>query len=515
MTDKDPETPATDDVRNEIETLIRKFYIDSIGSIIFIDDEFPTLETLLTKRNGDAAAEAKAAAGMQDPDAPMFGNRAASADIDTKNDDVDNRVFQLVESSHKKGLLVDILNDYPADRDFWKRADLLVLDYMIGGSPRKTVEALRELSKEKGFKPILIYTQEDVGTAAEHVHDALHGTDDGTLHKQMSQDDAPWTTYRNLFIVFISKQTFSNEVSTIDNLLEKLEIALRSHSPSPMNILAWVIAADLRRNIHENIDKMLPTREDKASALFAAICNAEETQSREGVLLALDKILGVLFRKASSSLSEDTINAIAGLLANIGKECENKGFAFVQMLENAFGQQKGDPYDHLNKFICNEPHIPEKVTTGTIFSTRDSQDGKSNYYVCVSPECDLARETRKKLCCVELTTCKSKPRDLNSNKYILFADDDGVKTASVDPLRVRTHDFFLVETPSPGYYKLTLSESKHLPPTYEATEIKILAQLRPEYAHRLMARVGAWHSRIGLDFIEKPSSAARTPNAGR
>ena len=271
-----------------------------------------------------------------------------------------------------------------------------------------------------------------------------------------------------------------------------------------MNILAWVIAVDLRRHIHENIDNMLQTNEDKASALFAAIYNTGEMQNREDGLLMLDKILGVLFRKSAASLSKDTQAELMGLLTCIGKKCEGKNFEFVYKLEKAFTNYDGDPYAHLNKFICNEPDIPKKVTTGTIFSTDDS----SAYYVCVSPECDLAWGEWKKLCCVELDlSCKitsSKLKELTKNKYILFSVDDSVKMASVDPLKITPQDFFLWEGPSPRYYKLLSPPLVNQPECKEIT-INIVAQLRPEYAHRLMARVGAWHSRIGLDFI-KPTA---------
>lgn len=510
--DEAPETPMTDEVGSKIRELIREFYIDSIRSVVFIDDEFPTLETLLRGRNEAATdVESNPLSCIDDPDAPQFSTTpTSSADTesgagDTATPAEDNRVFQLVESCHRRGLLVDILNDYPMNRDFWKRADLLVFDYMIGGSERKTVEALRSLSGEKGFKPIIIYTQEDVGTAAQDIYNVLKETGSCTLHGPESQDAAPWIAYRNLFIVFVSKRMFSGEVAAIDRLLEKLESALLSYSPSPMNILAWIIAVDLRRHIHENIDRMLPTNEDKASALFAAIHNAGETQTREGGLLALDKILGVLFRKAASSLSDGTQTALTGLLACIGKKCEGGNFAFVHGLEKAFEKHEDDPYAHLNKFICNEPEIPKKVTTGTIFSKGSSS--KRRYYVCVSPECDLARGEWKKLCCVRLTLCDKVPRklkELNSNKYILFTAGGSVKVASVDPLKVNLHDFFLREGATPEYYRV-LPPRQGESPKCEGVKITIVGQLRPEYAHRLMARVGAWHSRIGLDFIEKPS----------
>lgn len=520
VTDGEAETPVTDEVGSKIRELIREFYIDSIRSVVFIDDEFPTLETLLRGRNEAATdVESNPLSCIEDPDAPQFSTTpTSSADTesgagDTATPAEDNRVFQLVESCHRKGLLVDILNDYPMDRDFWKRADLLVLDYEIGGSERKTIDALRELSGEKGFKPVIIYTQEGLETAAEYTHKTLTGKT--SKFKLTSQNDVLCFRYNNLFIAFVSKNSVKDvsrteedvpQGATIDTLLEKLERGLLKELPSPMNILAWIIAVDLRRHIHENIDRMLPTNEDKASALFAAIHNAGETQTREGGLLALDKILGVLFRKAASSLSDDTQTALTDLLACIGKKCEGGNFAFVHGLEKAFTNHADDPYAHLNKFICNEPDIPQKVTTGSIFSLDDSPD----YYVCVSPECDLARGEWKKLCCVRLTLCDKVPKklkELNSNKYILFTAGGSVKVASVDPLKVNLCDFFVSEGTSPDsneYYELPSPSSGERPRCREV-KINFVAQLRPEYAHRLMARVGAWHSRIGLDFIEKPN----------
>lgn len=520
--DDAPETPMADEVGSKIRELIRKFHIDSIRSVVFIDDEFPTLETLLKGKNDTVAdAEAKNVAGMADPDAPQFMTSTTSAAdtennvADTEKRSKDDRVLQLVASSHEKGFLVDILNDYPAGRDFWKRADLLVFDYMIGGSERKTIEALRNLSREKGFKPVIIYTQEGVGTAAEYTHKELTGKE--RKFQLKSQNDVPCFRYNNLFITFVSKNSVKDvsrpeegtpRGATIDTLLEKLEKGLLKDPPSPMNILAWIIAVDLRRHIHENIDKMLPTNEDKASALFAAIHNAGDTRSREGGLLALDKILGVLFRKAASSLSDDTQTALTGLLACIGKECGGENFGFVHGLEKAFANKGDDPYAHLNKFICNEPDIPKKVTTGTIFFRKSQSSSKKVYYVCVSPECDLARGKWKKLCCVKLTLCGNAPEqliDLNSNKYILFTAGRSVKIAPVDPLKVNLCDFFLQEDSS-LYYRVLPPQSEEEEPKFEGVKITIVAQLRPEYAHRLMARAGAWHSRIGLDFIKKPSA---------
>ena len=40
--------------------------------------------------------------------------------------------------------------------------------------------------------------------------------------------------------------------------------------------------------------------------------------------------------------------------------------------------------------------------------------------------------------------------------------------------------------------------------SFKEIQVHIVAQLKSEYAHRLMALTGAWHGRIGLDFISSP-----------
>lgn len=527
-------------VKSQIGTLIDKFYIENIKSVVFIDDEFSTIETLLKDRMGGVSQE-ELSDIVEDPDASLF-SFSGHEDVHTEELEectaseggessyvCSSRVYHLVSSAHKKGFLVDILNDYPSGNDFWKRADLLVLDYIIDNNPAKTVSILKQLACEPDYKLVVVYTHEQVDAVANVVN--IYITYNNTTeekenlvevyHERKNSSELPWIACRNLFIVFVPKAYEERDVD-IDDLTEALKNALKQYGLSPMEVLGRVVATDLRQNIHENIHRMLPSREDKASALYASVHGMEDGDDpREGIL-ALSRLLPVLFRKADSALSESATNDLALLISEVRRGCfSNQDFKFVCRLEKAFEDKEypTEHYAHLNKFICNDPCPPTKMTTGTIFSIENEEN---KYYVCVSPECDMANNPKnrnsscdsgidvKNISSVELKIediSKSNLKNLTKNKYILFSDSGVIKMGKVEPLEVHPKRFFLYETTPPKYYAVEEMFSQGDESITDARlvcnekTIRFVAQLRPEYAHRLMARAGAWHSRIGLDFI--------------
>jgi hypothetical protein len=107
---------------------------------------------------------------------------------------------------------------------------------------------------------------------------------------------------------------------------------------------------------------------------------------------------------------------------------------------------------------------------------------------------------------------RGKLEEVHKNKYILYHNGSNIKMGSIDPLNIHIDNFFLYETNPPKYYtieKQTMTQQqeeneKQFCMTFKEIPVQIVAQLRPEYAHRLMALTGAWHGRIGLDFISIP-----------
>lgn len=527
------------DVKKQIGKLIDKFYIENIKSVVFIDDDFSTLETLLTNRMNNVSEE-KFSGPVEDPDASPFKSAESAGTEDTHTEEqkgspaseegkpykCKTRVHNLVSSAHRNGLLVDILNDYPSDNDFWKRADLLVLDYLFNESPDKTLATLKQLSDESDYNLVVVYTNQSE-VAAENVSSLLNCRPDtdpvserkegeGLYHRSVDLTDHPWIACRNLFVAFVAKGK-EDENSDINDLTGALKKALKHYCPSPMEVFGRVVATDLSRYSHENIHKILPKREDKASALFASIHDMEDMGSSEERRLALNKILTVLFRKADSVLSSSAAEDLSQLIFEVREGCgSTKDFRFVCKLENAFdpADYPNMHYAYLNNFICNDPNIPKTVTTGTIFFIKNDK-GEDIYYICVSPECDLARKKIIKILAVNINVCdikKEKLEEVHKNKYILFNNKDVIKMGSIDPLNIHIENFFLHKTDHLKYYYLKDEENtqmedgeKQFCMTFNEVQIHIVAQLRPEYAHRLMALTGAWHGRIGLDFISIPN----------
>lgn len=508
-------------INNKIEELIDIFYIQNIKSVVFIDDEFPTLENLLQRENINYTKQGEQKFGkIDDPDKDMFN----TDNYDCNSDNIEEfkynyRIHDLIESSHKYGLLVDILDDYPSNNSFWKKADLLVLDYFFNGNGDKTINALKQLSQEPDYNLVIIYTNEDVNSV---MHDVFQNMNDNKYFIEDNNDqkdlrDNPWIAFRNLFVLFISK-SYNKKHTTIENLINALKHALVQCSPSPMEVLSHIVAMDLRKNIHENIHKMLPTREDKASALFASIYGISNHINKDECTFALSKLLSVLFRKADAALSNTAINYLCQLLTEVKKICNgNSDFKNISNLEKAFSSEDKIAvyYAYLNNFICNDPNIPYRITTGSIFYI---ENNNNIYYVCVSPECDLERGSLKKISAIQIETCEikeSKLKDLNSNKYILFNNNNNeFKLGSIDPLKMHTKDFFMLEKEGClKYYEIEEKDksNNNFDLTCNEKNIKVIAQLRPEYSHRLMARAGAWKSRIGLDFINLPKQNAQVP----
>ena len=507
-------------INNKIEELIDIFYIQNIKSVVFIDDEFPTLENLLQRENINYTKQGEQKFGkIDDPDKDMFNTDNNDCNSDNIEEFKYNyRIHDLIESSHKYGLLVDILDDYPANNYFWKKADLLVLDYFFNENGDKTINALKQLSKEPDYNLVIVYTNENVNSVA---NDVFQNMDDPEYfieyyNTQKDLKDNPWIAFRNLFVLFISK-SYNKEQTTIENLINALKKALVQYSPSPMVVLSHIVAMDLRMNIHENIHKMLPTREDKASALFASIYDISDHKNRDECTFALSKLLSVLFRKADAALSNTTVNHLCQLISEVKNICNgNNDLINIRNLEKASSSEKkiAAYYAHLNNFICNDPNIPSRITTGSIFYIENNND---IYYVCVSPECDLERGSFKKISAIQIETCEikeSKLKDLNSNKYILFNNNNEFKLGSIDPLKMHTKDFFMLDKEGClKYYEIEEEDKSNDNSGLICNEknITVIAQLRPEYSHRLMARAGAWKSRIGLDFINLPKQNAQVP----
>ncbi len=190
---------------------------------------------------------------------------------------------------------------------------------------------------------------------------------------------------------------------------------------------------------------------------------------------------------------------------------------------------------HANCFNCSKPVEGYHLTTGHVLELK--KGNSVNYWVCVTPACDLEPGQNKKslegripITLLRLyegaSACQKKDeKRLNegviferalekaTSKKVLFLNFQDDNDVCIFSSIVKIHgnanpyleDFFVENSGkfNQDGYKLTLYrtvlDDEHL--IYENTEATVVAQLRYEYALDLLLKTGGCKSRIGLDFI--------------
>lgn len=184
-------------------------------------------------------------------------------------------------------------------------------------------------------------------------------------------------------------------------------------------------------------------------------------------------------------------------------------------LSNAAARRRAER-EH-NAYVSSRPITGWHLSTGQIFTIGD------DYWICLSPACDMvpeqmSKEKRDRLgAWLPFTAVKLAPvgadrtKDVGSNRYIFVKAADDVRTFCFDdPTR---------DTSSPAWYTMyaeglgSLSDDFRFRVVLPAREIEgaglvntthgavVIAQLRHEYALSLMHRLGGSQTRVGLDYV--------------
>ncbi len=168
-----------------------------------------------------------------------------------------------------------------------------------------------------------------------------------------------------------------------------------------------------------------------------------------------------------------------------------------------------------NALVSSKPVEGWHLTTGHVFEI------EGDYWVCVSPACDmvpdqLSSEKKARLGewlpfnAVKLVSCSDgKDVDANSNRYLFLKIGSTVKVFCFnDPSR---------DASSPSWYTMYAESLGHLTddnrvsvvlPRLNGTDLgnsrhnaNVVTQLRYEYALSLLQRLGVSQTRIGLDYV--------------
>lgn len=334
-----------------------------------------------------------------------------------------------------------------------------------------------------------------------------------------------WIQQGNLFVAFASK----NEQSGSE-VFKSLEIALEDWQPSSLH-LAMAYA---RHSLIFEGGAMLDQSVLANPALHVGwIYHALEEGPPHGFRGLFERVLGTLNERILNDLAEFGSNLLP---METPSEPESR-LAEARRLAHVGNDvaSSDDVFAALNAFLCSTPYRGRHLTTGTVFCLADVDvAGNDRFWVCASPPCDMVPRAAERpskwtqlLYPIRLVTtlvvrkCDygdslARPTEM---RWIFFDLGDRPISAEVIDRQSRfpTPEAMLVaggaQTDADGFFtayrisKTQDGDGNDVPSFGPGVRMQAVAQLRPEYANRFLQEAGNYLSRIGADFINRPTSA--------
>jgi hypothetical protein len=329
----------------------------------------------------------------------------------------------------------------------------------------------------------------------------------GPLRFNTDDSEVNWIRTERLFITVVSK---TNEPSTLP---EKLLTALNLWKPHPHRLLMAKMRAELDERGVLAETEVLGNQHLQAGWLeeFLTEDESERAWKINANLENHWESLGGAVRKNLSNFS----SSLATHLLKMGKQEAIDTYSPISPNEH-----REDITAELNRYACSKPVDGTHLITGHVLRiTKDQQD---EFWVCLSPACDLVPGQKSTgwhgrlgshlpFLAVELHSCN--PQTAVKTAHVgsfLFLDVSGkrevfsftpmVANAETNPkweqmfasnLGQFSAEFSLPIRRISG--KTGLKASK--------CDAVVVAQLRYEYALNLLQRLGSNLSRVGLDFL--------------
>jgi CheY-like chemotaxis protein len=599
------------------EDLIEEVFIKPIRTVVVVDDEFPTLHSLLTKKIPANTADYKQIAA--------------------------EKVLEIIDFCKDKGRrwMVEVHDSAPKAEDAEEAAsnmhqsDLMVLDFHLDRTrPEEGIEAirvLRNLAQNDHFNLVIVYTKGyetrggDIERVAqeiavglnsadrrlilaeravmalqtqidewsdkdEHIEEKIiDALDDGTYARVRTltsigpdaidwdaicelrefeqlralHDDAPEAVKRNLTFKKLVKWSLHTHQASIQQRLSTTPLGQVSFDLNGANMTNWIRTERLFVTVvsKEHKPSVLPEKLLEALRFWnpephrLLMSKMRATLEKIGVL-AEDEVLSNRHLQAgwlSEYLIEEASERHAKVDSTISKHWEGLGDAvrsdvidFARRLADFVvteGQEKAmalwfkgmsaeDIHSHLNRYACSKPTEGIHLTTGHLINLLGTANANSQYWLCLSPACDLVPGQKNTgwpgrlgqhmpFIAAELFEV---PKAIAlSNAYgsnFLFLNIAGtLKYFSFTPLSAKETPAMRIPNPKweqmfaasqgvfskvDGQRKLSIVRAAEQDGVLQmiTNDSIIVAQLRYEYALNLLQRIGTNFSRIGLDFVE-------------
>jgi hypothetical protein len=321
-----------------------------------------------------------------------------------------------------------------------------------------------------------------------------------------STSNVRWVKSDSVFIAFSSK-------ADEDDLIGDLQGALEDWNPAPSRLFL----AKLRAEMDEYGVPAQTAALERKHALahwYAKLLRADGDERRwmiaESIERHSDQLLNSILKRVETFASELVEAEAEAAGDDVEAKCKDH---FNVDLTKDVNKAKAER-EH-NAFVCSKPPYGWHLTTGHVFTM------KSEYWVCLSPACDLvpgqAQQqsrnasfgNRVPFVGVKLHPIgENKAVDANSNLFVFLNIGDEVKAFCFNDQRKEGTSpfwkFFFAEKRGKFHdgfeFKVSTIESgkRRLVAVVEPAEV--VAQLRYEYAINLMQKLGISLTRIGLDF---------------
>jgi hypothetical protein len=320
--------------------------------------------------------------------------------------------------------------------------------------------------------------------------------------------DINWIRTDKLFVTVLSKSCSPNQFE------EKLQDAIKASFPSPHRLLLTKMRTEINLRGLVAEAAILGSRHIQTEWLNDFL-KPNQTDTRAVIHNAISRHWEALGDQLRS-----TLNGFAEQLHQIFSPLG------VEDLMAKCGLDKADigtveTLKYFNCFSSTKPIDRSHLTTGHVFRINTSDEESEEFWVCLSPACDMVPGRRKGDCipftAVRLyeSTDNNAIKNATKNIFLFLKIDNEVKSFSIykDGNMTANPDLEQMFAHNKGRFNENneLSVASIVEETgsldVNSFNVTVVAQLRYEYALYLLQRVGAYLSRPGLGMNFKGRSA--------
>ncbi len=322
--------------------------------------------------------------------------------------------------------------------------------------------------------------------------------------------DPYWIQSGSIFIAFARKGEH-------DDLLQRLSQALSGWNPTPSRLLL----SRLRAEVDEQgvpVQEHVLARRRALAYWYSRLLDASSDVRLQYISESVKWHAELLIDEVIPSVSDfaDELVQFENSNGENSKQVCNRRFQ-VDLTEQS---EKTTALIEHNVLACSRPPGGRHLTTGHVFQSGD------DYWVCLSPACDLVpgqggAERRDRFgewlpfIAVKLhrdTRAVPRPDEINEGRCV-FLNLDGRENRSylftsqrnaqpvLSFVYAKNKGLFSLDPASTRMLTIGSTRSANGNLSFVEQEVRVVGQLRYEYALNLLHKLGASLSRVGLDFV--------------